>query len=1233
LNIQESGENGFFWNGIHINDKTTTDLSKDKLSNVSKGKFTLSGIGNDSDVSVFTQTCEEILFYADSLMTNWQYEQVISLLQSKKDVFLNSESPDNHATYNLYLGNAYLTTQVYDKAETYLKEGCTIIEKEYGKYSEEYCDKLPLLIEVYDLTYNYEKLIDSYLSYIEIIEKVYGKNVPEYSNSLNVLGYLYMQLGKYDLAEQYLTQALELRETNLGKEHADYIITLNNLGLLYFSVGNFEKARTVFIQIKEQYETQLEKGDDFYAGILMQLGYIDLYTGNYESSEYCLLTAKEIYENNNQTNTLSYIGNLRFIGELNIAKNNYIEAEKYLIDAKELYISLGGDINADYATIVADLASIYNATGKYETAETCFLEAIKIYRETIGAESAFYATTVSNLGIMYFYIGNYSDAEKCFSETKAIQEKIIGMNHPDYARTLGNLGSLYQKTENYQLAEKYLLQSKEIYENNNLESSQYTLLMNNLGLLYFEIGNAELARDYLLKSAQVMAGLSGTDTPDYALTALNLSGVLSQWGNDTLAVKYAIAAALTFENNLGKEHPYYILALNTIGYIRTKQGMYDKAEWELLEADSLFIKVFGREHSNRILTLNNLADLYMKQEKYELALKSILEAKELIGKTLNKEHSYNLVTLVTYENLSLIYWLMGNYELSTNFVYEWDKYLTQRIHQNFFFMSEKQREDFWNNNNGYALEQFTNTLLSDYATSKTQSLAYNNTLFSKGLLLRSTNEIRDAILNSGNQNLINQFESLRALRQQITALQAKTDKYEKDYIQSLEIRADSLDKIITVASSAYREQKADLNMDWKDVQKNLSDNEIAIEFVDYQKFNKGWTDTTLYAALIVRKNFESPVFVPLFEKSQLDLLLADANNDTEKRIGKLYNGGNPRFYNGQKLYQLVWQPLEKYLSDIETVYYSPSGTLNQISFAAIPADTLLLNDKYNLHLLSSTREIVQMKKKDFLPVRQAVAYGGIHYDVENPQDLLTSAKPYQTNETQYFASRSLPNDSTRSGWSFLQGTEKEVVEIENILQKTNVPNTKYIGISANEESVKNLSGRSPELLHIATHGFFLADEEKVHETGFMQMMNSQNHSYINPLLRSGLLFAGANRAWKNENVIPNIEDGILTAEEISQLNLSKTKLVVLSACETGLGEVQNSEGVFGLQRAFKLAGVETLIMSLWKVPDEATSELMISFYTHWLSGKTKQEAFKIAQKEVRESYKNPYFWAGFVLMD
>ena len=1198
LNIQESTTTGFQWRGIQLSSEPNN--------------------------------------YSESLSQIKEYKQLLPILQEYKLLQQqNSIGKLFHVSKienmsDIDIGVSYLEALVLDSAEVYLQRGLELIEREHTKYSKEYCDNLPLLIRVYDLSYNYDALINHYLDYLDILENIYDENIPEFSQSLTTLGYLYISVSQYEFAEKCLMHAIELRERNFGKESDEYILTLNNLGLLYLNLTNYQKAHDVFSAIKVTLENKIGVDLLFYTSVIVQLGVVNTRSGNYKDAENYLLEAKSILEDNKMTNVIQYITILTQLGELFFFNNNYIDAENYLLNAQNTYLQLGGDkYNTNYSFIIADLAQLYNTLGDYEKAEQYFTEALQILEKTIGIENAWYATTMSNLGIMYFQTGDYINAEDVFLKTKEIQENVLGKNHIDYARTLGNLGTLYVETENFQLAEKHLLKSKEIYDNAGYKTAQYSMLLNSLALLRYKMGDSVSAFDNLMNSQEVIGNLSGYKSPDYALTMLNLSGILNERGNDTLAVKYAINAILIFEENFGKEHPHYILTLNNIGKIRTQQGIYDKAEWQLLEANELYKKTFGEDYIDRVMPLCNLSYLYAKQERYDLALKYILEAQELIEKSSDREHSYYFTII---ESLSGLYWLNGDYEKSAQFTKEWCNSLSYKLNSNFSFMSERQREDFWWNSNAYELNHFMKVLLAAYPTFDTQILTYNNTLFSKGLLLRSSNEVNEAILNSGNQELINQFEELRSIRQQITFLQTKADR-DEEYIISLEKQAEGLDKSLSIASSEYRDIKSDLNIDWKEIQRNLSDNEVAIEFIDYEKINIQWSDTTMYGALIIRKDFESPIFVPLFEELQMDTLLNDNNSNTEKRIDKLYNSGNPRLFNGQKLYQLIWQPLEMHLDDVETVYYSPSGLLNQISFAAIPVDSVLLSDKYKLHLLSSTREIVRikMKKEDFLPVAQAVQYGGIYYDVVDKDELIASAQQYKNEEMQYFASRSLFVDSTRSGWNYLQGTEKEVHEVGNILQKSRIPTLKYMGANANEESFKALSGHSPQLLHIATHGFFLADEKTTRNIGFIQMFNSEEQSYINPLLRSGLLFAGANRAWKNEDVIPEIEDGILTAEEISQLNLSQTKLAVLSACETGLGEVR-SDGVFGLQRAFKLAGVETLVMSLWKVDDKATSQFMTKFYQNLMSGKSKLDSFRDAQQTIRDEYKSPYYWAGFVMM-
>ena len=227
-------------------------------------------------------------------------------------------------------------------------------------------------------------------------------------------------------------------------------------------------------------------------------------------------------------------------------------------------------------------------------------------------------------------------------------------------------------------------------------------------------------------------------------------------------------------------------------------------------------------------------------------------------------------------------------------------------------------------------------------------------------------------------------------------------------------------------------------------------------------------------------------------------------------------------------------------------------------------------------------------------------------------------------------------DSTLRGgtWGYLPWTEKEVLSLQPLLQQAGLQPILSKGAEASEEAFKSLgtTGPSPRVLHVATHGFSFPDPKNgPQQAGAAESAFKRAE---HPMIRSGLILAGGNYAWKTGQPFrPDREDGILTAYEISQMNLSNTELVVLSACETGLGDIEGQEGVYGLQRAFKIAGAKYLIMSLWQVPDAPTQELMTAFYRYWLTEKrTIPEAFRAAQKEMQEKYEHPFFWAGFILL-
>jgi CHAT domain-containing protein len=605
-----------------------------------------------------------------------------------------------------------------------------------------------------------------------------------------------------------------------------------------------------------------------------------------------------------------------------------------------------------------------------------------------------------------------------------------------------------------------------------------------------------------------------------------------------------------------------------------------------------------------------------------------LEAKDITEKALGKEHTDYTVSV---SNLSFLYQAMERFHQAAEFKSEAFELRIAQVNTNFSFLSEQQRESYWKTVSWEFEAAYS--LAHVYPAASVNTLNYNNTLFSKGLLLRTANAVRDAVYSSGNAELIARYEELGKLRREVSTLrqQGRND----EYVQSREARAEELDKALTRESAAYRDLQEDLALEWQNVRDSLGRDEAALEFVSFELYDKKWTDKTFYAALVLRPGMDAPLWVPLCEGAELERLFARVQNITNplQQTRILYDDY------GQELYAAIWQPLEKELEGVTTVYYSPSGLLHKVAFNAIPTGTpadARLEDKYSLNLVSSTREVALRKKAGDTPdITQAVVYGGLEYTGgAEAVEALREASLRYGERSRGITPVDLPEAARESGFGFLPGTVTESQSIQRQLRGKRIPHALYAGYEGNEESFKALDGKKTAVLHLATHGFFLEDIEVDYESRELvqRLGGGGQKAFENPLLRSGLVLAGANFAWSGEP-IPEIEDGILTADEVSRLNLTGTALVVLSACQTGLGVSNNSEGVFGLQRAFKLAGAETLIMSLWSVSDDASSLLMRVFYEQWLAGKSKQDAFREARRQVRDKYPQPFYWAAFVLMD
>lgn len=478
---------------------------------------------------------------------------------------------------------------------------------------------------------------------------------------------------------------------------------------------------------------------------------------------------------------------------------------------------------------------------------------------------------------------------------------------------------------------------------------------------------------------------------------------------------------------------------------------------------------------------------------------------------------------------------------------------------------------------------------------------------------------------------------LKSYRKELAAQYAQPiAERDSTLIAELEEKADMAEKDLAKTVAGYAQAIQQVN--WQEVQVSLKPAEAAIEFVHYRLTFPKETDSVLYAALLVKPGLKTPLFIPLFEEKQLDSLFRAFGPRKATYANALYGAfASPGDASGLSatLYQLVWQPLVKALEGVTTIYYAPSGLLHRLNIGAIPlGKDAVIADRFRLVQLGSTRQLVVPEPASASDNAVAMLFGGIRYEMDSTAISQANKSIPATEDGSRGETSFAQSDSTLRGgiWNYLKRTDVEADSLASMLRRAGIRSEVKKGYAATEEAFKQMGKKapSPRILHIATHGFFFPDprtEQRGNQEPVFKISD-------NPMIRSGLVLAGANHAWKTGRPLANMEDGILTAYEISQLDLRHTDLVVLSACETGLGDIAGNEGVYGLQRAFKIAGAKHLVMSLWQVPDYQTQELMTIFYKKMLSEKMPvREALQAAQKEMRQQNYEPYYWAGFVLIE
>ena len=969
------------------------------------------------------------------------------------------------------------------------------------------------------------------------------------------------------------------------------------------------------------------------------------YEESYMYYDKCLLLIKN---NNFQSNPISK-GTLDGLKSLAII---YEKNEKFYkaieIREKRILYLIKYPFNIEYADELLYLGNDYIDLNDFIKSEKCYEECLEIHEKISNNTNTFIYGLIKHLATIYQKNGKINEEEKCYIKLLNKLNSENSLNNYELGYVYSRLGQVYLHKEDLYRSEEYLTKGKDILINiSSLKIDYYSTLIN-LAQLDLSLNKLSEAEKLLIESIDGLEKLLGNDKTKLINAKTQLAFLYNKLGLYEKSIKLLIVDFNNSDFNIDFSQQFYSVLGDSYFHLNDNTN-----------AEKFYLKAFKiNPHGANIY---NLAKIYRNSNPSKSIDLLINENEELMKNGMNnsKEYNLNLYTIGSiydeigdnknsgkfitqffnlvsnqyifnqfdfgiFFSVGIYFEEINNIELSINSFNIGLELLNTSMTEKSYFLSEN--EIINSNEKKNYIEHIPMSFLKRNSTKsyKIVKNCFDNNLLINNLSLRNQQRIASSIRKSNNKELLINYEKFLTNKKELNKINELPINNRPLNYSNLIANTEQLEKDLIRKSALIADAKKSLSTTWKQIQEKLKSNEITIDLVAFNYYNKKWTDSIVYCAYVIGKNYKVPKFISLFEEKQLDFLLSF--NDETKNTDNI-----DKLYSNKSISNLFLKPLEKELESISTVFLTPSGLGHQIDFAALPInDKQTLGEKYKLHILNSSAElldykIVTLDKKNI----QLLLYGGIDYDTSQGKSNISLINSQNSLDEEF-------NDlAKRSGIEKLPGTLIEVERINANAKINSFSSKVFKDREATEESIKELDGRkTPYALHLATHGFFFPDpiQEQPKENSSLEGKSKIYKASYDPMMRSGLLMSGAKNYWGKSNKNNTIEDGILTASEISNLDLSACQLVVLSACETGLGEVKGSEGVFGLQRAFKMAGVKNIIMSLWKVPDAQTAELFDVFYSECFAGKSIHEAFRSAQAKMKEKY-FPYYWAGFVLLE
>jgi tetratricopeptide (TPR) repeat protein len=996
--------------------------------------------------------------------------------------------------------------------------------------------------------------------------------------------------------------SLRQAEEEFGAEDTIVAMILHRLADYYLS--------TFFLQYYDEAEAFMKRslairekihGEEHpdVAASLLQLAILYMNHRNFAEAEPLFARSRAIYEKTLGLDNQETIMCLRQVGSFYYKQNKFLEAEKVCKKALDAGERIFGPDHNNMAPLHIDLGIMFWHQAKYRQAEASFLRAIDIREKVRGRDHPTVAIALGCLARTYLMEGRHADAEPLQERALAIREKAFGPNHSEVALSLHDLGDLYREQGKYTQAEAVLKRALEINEQTlQWDHPDVAWNLNSLGMIYLDQEMYSQAERCLERALDIMERIVGPERID-ATSSMNI-----------LATVYSY------------------------------QGKIDKAEALFKRSLEIREKALAPDHPRLALSLHNLGSIYLDQGKYAQAEEFLQRAYAIWEKTLGPDNR-NMAAILQHQ--SKLKRFQGNGAAAINLAKRAFDIRKNNFSDNASFLTEK---------DAITYSQFIRLAMDHYLTAYTEFDlrdsamnidAADIALSFKGRISDEIFRRQKALVEETDSATLALVQSLKLAKYQLSRLFVQgagedVEKY-RQTVDSMNILVDKLEADLARHSASFLRQQDIKNISAERVKAHLPEQSALIEYLKYNHhFHHPDSVTPRYLAVVLTQD-NAPAIIDLGAASAIDSLVERYRKHMLRvsAYGKLSDEDRAEYDKiSSELYGKVWLPFEKHLAETELVLIAPDGALNMVSFAGLTEmGGSFLVEGLALHYLSCGRDLIRLRE-EAIPAEGLFALGDPDYNAPIIARQSESPAPeYSTSDSTYYAAGNLRSSCFDFEDMLLSPLPATRSEVERILagwrEFTDEPARVYIGADASEEKFKSDAPHN-RVVHLATHGYFLGGEcwPELQDSKFY---SNRGYAGENPLLLSGLFLSGANLCWQDfEGMLA--EDGVLTAYEVSAMDFSGTELVVLSACETGLGEVEQGEGVYGLRRAFQMAGAETVVSALWPVSDKWTARLMGSLYDR--KGNTLPERIRSLQLDVINELRkqgesdHPISWGAFI---